>query len=120
MQALWSFTSSERLDQWDGQVKALMPAGAADIPRFVEQPSLEPARANLLYEMLRAVHDIGGENLYGGFVSEFTRTPTERALALIKQAGVPVPDWKVFARSSVLERGGWGRPRPASYFGRAT
>ena len=116
LDALWEFTSAERLDQWDGRITALVPNDPEEIPGFLNRDSLDAERSALLFEMISAVHAIGGENLYCGFVSEYTRTPTERALQLLSQAKVSPPDWSPFVRSTVLERGGWGNPQPASFF----
>jgi hypothetical protein len=114
--ALWGFTSSDRLDEWDGRVAAFVPETASELLVVIDQEFVAPQRLELLLEMLKAVHAIGGENLYGGFVSEFTREPTERALELMSKAQVPTPNVTPFAKSTVLECGGWGRPRPASFF----
>jgi hypothetical protein len=116
LSALWEFTSAEQLDQWDGRITALVPNDADEIPTFLDQPSLDAERSALIFEMICAVHAIGGENLYCGFVSEYTREPTERALQLLSQAKVSPPNWSPFLRSTVLERGGWGNPQPASFF----
>ena len=116
LDALWEFTSTEWLDQWDGRITALVPSDPEEIPGFLNQDALDAARSVLLFDMIHTVHAIGGENLYCGFVSEYTRVPTERALQLLSEAGISPPDWSPFVRSTVLERGGWGNPHPASFF----
>lgn len=116
LNALREFTSADQLDQWDGRIKAIMPDNPPELLQMLAQEHVDPERSDLLLEMLRAVHDIGGENLFGGFVSEFTREPTERVFELLSKAGVPSPDWAPFVNSTVLECGGWGKPRAASSF----
>jgi hypothetical protein len=114
--ALRDFTSSDRLDQWDGRITALIPEAPSELLLVLDQESVAPQRLELLLEMLKAVHQIGGENLYSGFVSEFTRLPTERVLELLSKAEVPPPNLAPFVKSTVLECGGWGQPRPANFF----
>ena len=114
--ALREFTSSDRLDQWDGTITALIPETPSELLPILGQEFVAPQRLELLFEMLKAVHDIGGENLYSGFVSEFTRVPTERVLELLSKAEVPPPNLAPFVKSTVLECGGWGKPCPATFF----
>jgi hypothetical protein len=116
LNALWEFTSSDRLDQWDGRVTALMPETPSELLQVLDQEFVDPQRLELLLEMLKAVHAIGGENLYSGFVSEFTRLPTERVLELLSNAEVPPPNLAPFVKSTVLECGGWGKPRRAIFY----
>jgi hypothetical protein len=116
LNALWDFTLSEHLDEWDGRITALIPETPSELLPMLDQEFVAPQRLELLLEMLKTVHAIGGENLYSGFVSEFTRLPTERALELLSKAGGPPPNLAPFVKSTVLECGGWGQPRPAIFF----
>lgn len=91
LSALRDFTSVDLLDRWDGRLTALIPETPSELLVVLDQEIVAPPRLELLLEMLKAVHAIGGENLYSGFVSEFTRLPTESVLELLTKAGLPPP-----------------------------
>jgi hypothetical protein len=116
VELLWEFTSAEWLDQWDGKIAAVMPKRPSHIRELLAKDSLDQSDTRILLKMLQATWQIGGENLYCGFDSSFTREPTERLLKFYQQAGLPMPDCSKVFQSSVLECGGWGKRRRAALY----
>ncbi len=119
LETLWEFTSAKWLSDWEERITALIPDKPSEMPELLESDSLAPSDVQLLFEMLEATFEIGEANLYGGFDSRLSRTPTERFLILYQQTGLPMPDWSVFLQSSVLEHHGWGEDRPPEFFRRS-
>jgi len=115
---LWQFTSAERLDSWDGQLAAAMPQDLDELEPLVAGTPLSDEQKGQLLSLLHDLSEVAGGNLFGGFHSEFTRTPLLKVVRMLDELQIPPPVLRPFTRSSVLESGGWGHPRPPAFYGR--
>jgi hypothetical protein len=124
VEQLWKFTSSNQLGIWiDETLKMLPDYWGGDPSDFSDKYAeafgfinLDERRQKVLTTLIEEVVNIGNENLFAGFVSEYTRTPTLKVGAILDGEGIQLPSLDRFKRSHVSESHGWGERVPPSFF----
>ncbi|RYY00607.1 MAG: hypothetical protein EOO53_21555 [Gammaproteobacteria bacterium] len=120
LSSIWEFTSEQKLDAWDINVRRIDPEcydNEVDVPDeniAAFYRSMHPTILDILSDLI----EIGASNLYGGTegYSPSSLIPLERILKTCAKAKIPLPDISPFAKSSINEERGWGYPRDRSFF----
>jgi hypothetical protein len=120
---LWKFTNSDRLDIWIDETLSMLPEfgwnpneHSTMYAKAFNLTNLDERRQRILATLIEEVVNIGSGNLFGGFVSEFTRIPTLKVGAILDREGISLPCLDRFKRSHVSEYHGWGDRVPPSFF----
>ena len=116
---LWSYTKSDRLDDWEEEVFAFDPQlQAVDIEEFSSPAKKEIEEIREYYltasetvrELISAIISIGRDNLYAATIdySKSTLTPTVRVMNLTQEVVGRIPDVESFRKFAFSDRDGWG------------
>jgi len=116
---IWTFTSSNNLDEWDELTNEVNPICILDEnipsdPLFL----LYTALPFDLVDMVSEVIEIGVGNLYAG-TGEYSPSTLEHLINVIEKCmilKIELPVFAHFERSSFSEEHGWGLERDKSFF----
>lgn len=127
---LWTFTTSSKLDLWQGEVDELCPETILDsrtdfhdldilsYDEAVLYKSFYESLPAYLIELIDTVMWIGLSNLYVG-IGTYSSSSYEQLVILVslcEENKVPQPALDVFQASSFNEMNGWGKSRPRSHW----
>jgi hypothetical protein len=116
---LWTFTESDRLDNWEEEVFAFNPSLLkVDIDEFSfpSKPEIEEIKeyysstTDTIRELISTIILIGTENLYAATVdfSKATLDPTLHVIKLTKSTVGQIPNIENFKKFAFADKDGWG------------
>jgi hypothetical protein len=129
---LWEFTSSNSLDEWEYEIKGILPTVILNSKAsekfenvsFLKHPQSKAYQMlyltlpESLVTMIDTVADIGFANLYAGTAgySKGSFDDTMVVIDLMNQSQLPLPDLARFERSEFSEFHGWGNAVNKAFF----
>jgi hypothetical protein len=116
--AIWQFTASEKLDQWEQNMRKFLVDDyqLQEFSHKYDVSFLQEKEQQFLYELIDNVIEIGMGNLYAGYVSKYTLNPTIKVAELMEREGIALPTLENFKRSKASEAHGWGNCVDKSFF----
>ncbi len=118
---LWQYTDMEWLDDWADVATELLPECILECEpeefdlitesEYHDLRELYSRNPDSINKMMKFVHYVGTQELYGGIPehSPITLAKMHEAVSLMKAEGIEPPDPKPFEKYAFSENGGWGR-----------
>lgn len=123
LEALWSFTSIEYLDDWNGIISEMIPENLLEFRSYEEHDFeyLDEDTFQYLYQLyqnideqiddvMSAVYDIGASHPYSVIVGYGQESFYEltKLIDYMTKKQIPLPDIDAFRRFRIEENKGWG------------